>query len=142
MQHIYYQSLTRDYGPDAIMAHGLQMDHMMILSLVTIQPLSGKEKEALDILKSIQELLRLKSSCISSSIFQSCDNSNSILYLECWKSRDVFQRHIQSDLYRRILAVMELSESPPDVQFVECAQSEGLDLVASLRQGNVAAAGG
>ncbi len=55
--------------------------------------------------------------------------------MECWDSEEEFERHIRSDMYRRVLEAMELSQVPPDLKFHHVADTRGMDLVEALRGG-------
>src|SRR5262245_33044671 len=106
----------------------------MVLAMLRIKPLSGKKKEALEILQSMKEPLRLKHGCIGSQVYESHSEEDRILYLEYWNSKEYFHRHIQSDLYLRVLTVMELSQETPVIEFHEFSAAQGMELIQALRQ--------
>jgi hypothetical protein len=41
--------------------------------------------------------------------------------------------HLRSDLYRRILAAMELCRHPPEVSFHYASESKGFELIEAVR---------
>ncbi len=55
------------------------------------------------------------------------------MYMERWDSELELHRHIQSDLYARILAAAELSCTPPEFNFHYVNTSRGMDLIEALR---------
>lgn len=55
------------------------------------------------------------------------------MYMERWDSEPELHRHIQSDLYSRVLAAAELSHTPPEFNFHYVNTSRGMDLIAALR---------
>lgn len=59
---------------------------------------------------------------------------NHIRYAEQWESEEALHDHIRSDLYRRVLAAMELSKQQPEVTFYYCSQSKGLELIEAARR--------
>ncbi len=59
---------------------------------------------------------------------------NHIRYTEQWQSEEALQEHIRSDLYRRLLAAMELSRKEPEVKFYCCSQVKGLELIEAARR--------
>ena len=56
-----------------------------------------------------------------------------ILYMERWDSEQDFERHVRSDLYRRILAAVEFSCKPPEIVFDYVNVSKGMELIEALR---------
>lgn len=80
--------------------------------------------------------MRIKHDCAGGRVYESYGEENCILYLEEWKTKEALYRHIQSDLYRRILSVMELAEETPCVEFHEFNEMQGMELIISLRQGS------
>ncbi len=106
----------------------------MMEALLRVKALPGKRKEALEILRSMQELLKLKHDCMACEIYESFGNEDWILYLEKWRTKEAMFRHIQSDLYRRVLAVMELTEESPQLSFQELSDVKGMELVVELRE--------
>jgi quinol monooxygenase YgiN len=49
--------------------------------------------------------------------------------VEQWESKGDLERHIQSSLYRRILAAMEFASEAPEISFHEVSKSTGMDLI-------------
>ena len=106
----------------------------MILAILVIKPLTGKKKEVLDIFQSMTENLNVKHGCMGARVYVSHGKEERILYMEHWAERELFHRHVQSDLYLRILAAMELSEVTPQVQFHEFYSLQGIELIRTLRR--------
>lgn len=104
----------------------------MFTTMLKVNVASGKQKEALEILQSVGKALTLKHDFVSSTAYKLYGEDNTILYIEQWKTKEALYRHIQSDLYRRILTVMELAKEPPDISFSEF--EEGLELIQALRE--------
>lgn len=71
--------------------------------------------------------------CIACNVFQSCQDENELLVEMEWNSEEDLIRHLQSDTYKRLLLVMELSARPPVVQFYTVQELRGLDLVEEAR---------
>ena len=86
-------------------------------------------------MRSIQKSVQLKNELLLCKILVADDAEDEILYLEQWRTKEALQRHIQSDLYMRILEVMELSAVSPQLSFQEVSETRGIDLVIALREG-------
>ena len=70
--------------------------------------------------------------CIGCSVYEQADNVE-ILYMEQWKSREAFYDHIRSNSYMSILTAMDLSGSIPGITFIEADETNGMELIHSLR---------
>ena len=89
----------------------------------------------LSVLRSVQGPTGIKAGCRCSRIYEEDGQDKAILYMECWDSEDEFERHIRSDMYRRVLEAMELSRMPPELKFHRITESRGIELVGALRNG-------
>jgi len=61
---------------------------------------------------------------------------NHVRLTEQWESEEALHEHIRSDLYRHLLAAMELSKQPPEVMFHYFSETKGFELVEELRGQN------
>ena len=98
----------------------------MMLFYLRMEPLSDKRDGVIEIFRSVIELTRGKPGCIGCASFEALDARRSIVYLEQWASREDLHRHIQSDLYRRIITAMELAREAPEIRFYEVVDSAGI----------------
>jgi len=108
----------------------------MILSLLKLKPIPEKQQTVLDILRFVRERLEIKRGCLASCIYQECDQDSAILYLEQWQSKEELERHIQSDVYLRVLNTMDLCREKPEICFHEVLNTKGMDWIADLRLKN------
>jgi hypothetical protein len=56
------------------------------------------------------------------------------MLLEEWTSPEALYSHIRSDDFRKVLALMDLAATAPDLSFLTVSSAKGFDLVAELRQ--------
>src|SRR3972149_6294384 len=107
----------------------------MILSMLKIKSLPGKKQEVIEILKSIQKELSMMHDCLGSEIYQGAEPESNIFFLEQWQKKEALYRYIESDLYMRVLTVMELAAESPEVNFPEVTDAGGgMDLISELRE--------
>lgn len=71
--------------------------------------------------------------CLNSRILQSWHDSNEIFVELDWESREDLLRYLQSDDYKRLLLLIELSPKPPVIEFFTVIELRGLDLVEMAR---------
>jgi quinol monooxygenase YgiN len=107
---------------------------MEILSIVKITPIPGKRKEILDILHSVKGPTQAIHGCLACSICEEDGDDRIIFYMEHWRSREEFIRHIRSSLYTRMLEAMELSRKKPEVCFFEVSAMKGMELIEGIRR--------
>jgi len=105
----------------------------LILSLIKIKPHPRTRREILDILRNVECVTRIKTGCLGSSVYLKKFEEEVILYLELWQSRDYFERHIQSNLYDRILATLDLARDPPEVNFFEITELGSMEVIEAIR---------
>lgn len=103
--------------------------------MLKVRPLRGRKSDVLEILESLQLELGLEPDCISSEIYEPHADDGEIFYMELWRTREALHHYIESDLYRRILMVMELGTHSPLIWFPEFTDVNGMDLIMSLRGG-------
>ena len=85
-------------------------------------------------LVSVARHAKLIHGCAGGTVCEEKGNGNAILYLENWGSREALQRHVQSDMYIRVLHAMDLASEPPEISFYEISGQKGLELIQELRE--------
>jgi quinol monooxygenase YgiN len=72
--------------------------------------------------------LRGRPGCLTSEVYETCDEKQTILYLERWTSEEELSRHIESNLYlaglNAIDLAMEVRKADPDIPILEEAKVE------------------
>jgi quinol monooxygenase YgiN len=107
------------------------------LSILELTPILGKREEILELLRFCVDELRTKPGCLGSAVYEGGDQSETILYLERWRSAEELHRHIQSNLYLGVLVAMDLASGPPDLNFYELSETKSMELIAALRSSDV-----
>ena len=105
----------------------------MMISLLKVKPLPDKRDAVLDVLFSVKEFIMGLPGCVSSACYESRDGERTVLYVEQWKSREDLHRHIQSNLYNRVISAMEFANEPPEIRFYEVSKPNGMELIEALR---------
>jgi quinol monooxygenase YgiN len=77
----------------------------------------------------------LEPGCRSSSSWTDVDDSPSVLLLEEWDTPEALERHMRTAVFRRLLAVLELSASPPEVTYVDGGRRRGIEWVGEVARG-------
>lgn len=87
-------------------------------------------RSALASLTGPREILK---GCLNSRILQSWNDSDEFFVEIDWESTEDLIRYLQSDDYKRLLLLMELSPKAPVIQFFSVIEIRGLDLIAMAR---------
>jgi quinol monooxygenase YgiN len=105
----------------------------MVVSTLRLFPAHEQRQHTLRALRSVLGPTQTKPHCLCSQLFEEDGFKAAIMYMERWDSEPELHRHIQSDLYNRILAAAELSSAPPEFNFHYVDASRGMDLIEALR---------
>ena len=104
-----------------------------IQSLLTVEASSSQRREVLDILASLVNPTEVLPGCLGCQILQHAEDGNRITLVEEWRSEEDLRRHVQSESYRRILAVLEMSSREPEIRFSSIDEMRGMELIQEWR---------
>ena len=105
----------------------------MILSKFRLFPAPEKRRQVLAALRSVLGPTQAEPSCSAAQVYEEDGPEAAVLYVEEWESESEFREHVRSELYRRILAAVDLSKSTPEVRFYHVSNVQGLELVQQIR---------
>jgi quinol monooxygenase YgiN len=106
---------------------------IVVFSIIRLYPSGKQRSEVIDLLRSVQDLTRPMPGCLGCWLSEEDFSHNHIGYVEQWESEEALHNHLRSDLYRRVLAAMELSRQPPEVSFYHASEKQGFELVEAVR---------
>ena len=109
----------------------------MIQAAVTIVVAAPKRNEILKSMRSIVGPTQAQQGCVGCSVQIDAVDANVLTLIQTWRTRADLERHVRSDTYRTVLAIMESSEEPPEVAFRTISKTEGLEAVEKLREQGV-----
>jgi quinol monooxygenase YgiN len=105
----------------------------MILSTVRLAIPERHRSEVLRTLRVLMGHATAKSGCEGFSISQDVSHPETLTISDQWATREDFDAHVRSSDYRLLLAVIDLSVTPPEISFDDLGHLGGLDLVQTLR---------
>ncbi len=105
----------------------------VVFSTIRLFPAPAHRVQVIELLHSVQDLVRPTPGCLGCWLSED-ELQNQIRYGEQWETEEALHEHIQSDLYRRLLAALELSRQRPEVRFYFCSKTKGLELVEAKRR--------
>ena len=106
----------------------------MIIEFVCISVSGSKRQELGRAFASLVGPLEVQPGCLSCRLFRAWPTDDRLLLETRWENQEGLVRHLQSDTYPRLLLLMELSASPPSVEFFTVVEARGLDLVETARR--------
>jgi quinol monooxygenase YgiN len=87
----------------------------------------------LELLQSIDGPTRAQQGCLGFEIWVGGEDPERVLLIERWKGREELERHLKSELYRRVLVAIELSSTDPEVRFLEVGAEHGMEWIEQAR---------
>ena len=112
---------------------GRALASCMILGTVRLLPPSSGRASVLEVLRSVQGRVRAQPGCSACDIYDEQGPDEAIVFIERWETEESLESHLRSELYRRVLAAIELSGGTPQVAFERVSRAEGIELIERLR---------
>ncbi|HXU78458.1 MAG TPA: hypothetical protein VN794_17925 [Methylomirabilota bacterium] len=111
-----------------------QPGRTVIFSVISLSPSLKNRGQLLEILRSVIDWGRVCPGRMGCWLSEEDSLQNRIIYAEQWETEEALHEHIRSDLYRRLLSAIELSDRPPEVKFYYTTETRGFDLVEAIRK--------
>lgn len=120
-------------APDLVEGQVHRTGEEMIIEEISISAPEGHGQDMCSALASLTASTEVQPGCLSYQLFHNWQQPSDIFIRAKWATAEDLVLHLQSDTYKRILLLMELSPSPPSVQFYTVQEVQGLDLVQKVR---------
>jgi len=105
----------------------------MIIELMRIYVPRVKKREFTKAMGCLVNPIQGQPGCLGCRLFQSWPRQTG-LYIEArWESQEYLIHYLRSPDYKRLLLLIELSATPPIVEFFNVLEIHGLDLVEQAR---------
>ena len=102
-------------------------------SIVRVRLPLRMQEEALEMLGSVREQVRFEPGCISSRLYRDVSDGRILMLEDVWQSREEMEHYLQSDVYRRVLLVVEMAEMQPEIHFDTVVRSDGMETIVRAR---------
>jgi quinol monooxygenase YgiN len=106
----------------------------MIIEYLGISAAKGSRQQLAGTLASTLGPIQVQPGCLSCHLFQSAECPDEFLIAAKWASLEGLVGHLQSEVYKHLLLLMELGPSPPVVEFYTVQEAHGLELVHEARK--------
>jgi len=74
---------------------------------VKAEIIAGKQEEFIQVIRSVNELLKKQKGFKGSTLYQDMDNSNSLSLLQKWESQEDVDKHIRSETFRVLMGALK-----------------------------------
>ena len=105
----------------------------MIMSTVRLAISARYRPEVLRTLRVLMGHATSKAGCAGFSLLQDVINPETLTICDWWVTREDLDAHVRSADYRLLLAVIDLSVTPPDISFDDLEHIGGLEVVQAVR---------
>jgi quinol monooxygenase YgiN len=94
---------------------------------------AGKRKEALIIIRSMIERIKLEEGCISCRLYRDVLEKRALMLEEVWDGETSLHKHLCSADFRNVLLVVEMASETPEIRFDWISSSTGLNTIVEVR---------
>ena len=108
---------------------------MIMLSLKISSP-PGKRSELLKSLKLLTSPVVVEPGCLTCLVYEDTKSLGDFLVIEEWQNQDDLAKHLKTALFKKLLAVTEISSSAPQIRCEEVNNTDGVKYIQSLMDGN------
>ncbi len=105
---------------------------MIQASLRIVAP-PEKRDDVLGTFRSLLGPTRVAPGCLQCHVCVDMEDENAITYVEEWQATEYLERHLRSDQYRRVLAMIETSTEAPELRYNTISETTGLEYLAAIR---------
>jgi quinol monooxygenase YgiN len=112
---------------------GSAISEDVVQLLLRITAVPGHTDNLLQALRSVMRNVQVDGGCSDAHLLADVDDRNVLWYWEDWTGLDVFERHLRSERFARLLSIVETSSTLPLLECRLVAETRGLDYLAAVR---------
>ena len=105
----------------------------MVQALLRLKVNSANQDKIVEIINFMLERIQVESGCVSCHFYQDTSSKGVFLLWQEWESRADLERHICSEEFRHILALIDLASEPPEIRFNTISKEEGIETIETVR---------
>jgi len=115
------------------MESNIDNKNSMVQAVLRLKVIPENKDKAVEIINFILERIRVESGCASCHFYQDTASKGEFMLWQEWKTRADLERHIRSEEFRHILALIELASEPPEIRFNTISKEDGVETIESVR---------
>jgi len=105
----------------------------MIIEQVSIRAAKGRSQEIGRGIESLIGPTEVQQGCLRCRLLRGWHEPDELVLQATWETAEDLTNHLQSENYKRLLQLMELSAVTPVIEFCMVQEVRGLDLVQEAR---------
>ena len=106
----------------------------MIILVLSLKVSPTDRKNAVNIFDTVAGSISVKTGCKRVRLYSDVNNDDDLILIEEWNSESEVERHIGSDEFRKIMAIMDMAIEPPEISFHTVSSTMGFELVEKIRE--------
>ena len=106
----------------------------MITLILSLNVSPTDRKNAVNIFNAVAGSTSVKPGCKRIRLYSDVNNDDDLILIEEWNSMSELERHIGSDEFRKIMAIMDMAIYPPEISFNTVSSVKGFELVEKIRE--------
>lgn len=105
----------------------------MVILVLSLKVAPTDRKDVVNIFDTVAGSTSVKPGCKKVKLYSDINNDDDLLLVEEWVSKAELERHIGSDDFRKIMAIMDMAVKPPEMSFHIASSSLGFEFVEKIR---------
>ncbi len=106
-------------------------NHRVTFSVHLVAPEGGRD-ELVRTFRALLGPIRGTAGCLRCHLLEDVQQPNEVTLRVEWSRQEAFERHVRSELFRRILQAVELAAEPPDLEIQTIAGVRGMGLLREI----------
>lgn len=123
---------TMPPGPSPSNARDTRVSRSVVTSTLRMTLADSRHGDALRVLRGLLGPVRSHPGCVATRLMLDAADERTLTWVEQWQTREDFERHVRSEAFRHVLAVMDLASEPPTFEVAMVAERHGFELVEEL----------
>jgi quinol monooxygenase YgiN len=104
-----------------------------VIATLRVLVSASKREEVAQALRALRGPTEAYPDCRSCRVYRDVDDENTFALVQEWATQAALDRYIRSELYRTILAVMDMAREQPMIRFDTLASTAGVEVVRAAR---------
>ena len=105
----------------------------MIHSIIRMKLEPDKQPEAIQLLCLIAERTRRKLGCLQCAVYKCVEDETMVMMEQLWKDQEKFYHYLNSKDSQKLLLVIEMAWTEPDIAFNTIIRTDGIEAVKKAR---------
>jgi len=106
---------------------------VIIASLRLVVPENHTE-EVEQVFQLLAGPTRAEPGCLKCWYYRDLENDSTFALFQSWNSEQSMHHYLKSDLYKKVLTLMDMVSEPPEISFYTCTSRKGMEVIKKARR--------